>query len=259
MFFKLEWKYGCHICDWIGMWNSWLCLCQWDYIKVQGFFLHCIRSLTGWAFGRELSRQSERWLWDLLLQWQWDNQHDPWSPGTSLSQLTVNSCAPLQGWCFPGYHFFPLYHFLLLQYSFLPAGSISSLPGTPPAGLSPDPKLLWELPGIFPGILWESGHEKCLFQRAEKPEGSVPPFSCHTKLGSTRHNFASGLSFCSVRIKLQQLYPIEINVRHSKAALTFGIWAGTPQFTWGKHWAASSLELCLLHNKQTNMGLFSFQ
>lgn len=72
-----------------------------------------------------------------------------------------------------------------------------------------------------------------------------------TKLGSTRHNFASGLSFCSVRIKLQQLYSIEINVRHSKAALTFGIWAGTPWFTWGKHWAASSLELCLLHNKQT--------
>lgn len=133
----------------------------------------------------------------------------------------------------------------------LPPGTLSSSLCTPPADLSSDPKLLWELPGIFPGILWESGREKCLFQRAEKPEGSVPPFSCYTELGSTRHNFASGLSFCSVRIKLQQLYSIEINVRHSKAALTFGIWAGTPRFTWGKHWAASSFALCLLHNKQT--------
>lgn len=133
----------------------------------------------------------------------------------------------------------------------LPPSTISSSLCTPPAGLSPDPQLLWELPGIFPVILWESGHEKCLFQRAEKPEGSVPPFCCCTKFVSTRHNFAWCLSFCSVRIKLQQLYPIEISVRHSKATLTFGIRAGTPWFTWGKHWAASSLEPCLLHNKKT--------
>lgn len=84
-------------------------------IKVQALFFHYIRSLTVWTSGTELSRQSERWSWDLLLQWQWDNQHDPWPPGTSLSQLILNSSAPLQCWCFPGYHFFPL------QYSCLPA------------------------------------------------------------------------------------------------------------------------------------------
>lgn len=61
-----------------------------------------------------------------------------------------------------------------------------------------------------------------------------------------------------MRIKLQQLYPIEISVRHSKATLTFGIRAGTPRFTWGK--ALGSIQLrALLAAQQKTMGLFSFQ
>lgn len=79
---------------------------------------------------------------------------------------------------------------LFLSSVLLPPCTISSSLCTPPAGFSPDPKLLWELPGISPGILWQSGCEKCLFQRAEKPEGNVPLFSCYTKLSYTRHNSA---------------------------------------------------------------------
>lgn len=129
MCFKLEGKYRCHIRDWTGTWNSWSYLCQWDYIKLLGLFLHYIKPHALRDSGTQLSKQPDRLLWGPLLWWHWD----------SVGQSTWSTAS-----CYLPEQSSMNYSLLVVFASpvlFTPTSVPSSL-CIPTAGLSPDPRFL---------------------------------------------------------------------------------------------------------------------